>query len=386
MATARRAASNQNGMRRVHVPQRAESTFDFTLLFLVLFLLCFGVVMIYSASSYIASMEGDSFSYVKKQVLAIILGLIAMGICSLVDYHVWKRFAWISYAVTIVCIALVKTPLGLESHGATRWIKLGPLSFQPAELAKLSIVLVCGVMLEKYARSMGKFANVVRMMLIVGVIGGMIYVLTNNLSSAIIIMGIGVIMIFVASPKYMQFVIPGVILFAAAGGYLMLKGGFRAERILVWLEPEEHAQGLGYQVMQGLYAIGSGGIFGKGLGQSVQKLGFVPEAQNDMIFTIICEELGLVGALIVIVVFGVLIWRLYCIAMTAKDLFGSLIAVGVLAHISLQVVLNIAVVTNSIPNTGVTLPFISYGGTSMLFLMIEMGLVMSVSYHRGGES
>lgn len=386
MATSRRAASERNGMKRVRIPQSAESSFDFTMLFLVLFLLCFGVVMIYSASSYIASMEGDSFAYVKKQVLAIVLGLVAMGICTIVDYHVWKRFAWLSYAVTIVCIILVKTPLGLESHGATRWIKLGPLSFQPAELAKLSIVLVCGVMLEKYARSMGKFTNLVRMVMIVGVIGGLIYVLTKNLSSAIIIMGIGVIMIFVVSPKYMQFIIPGVILVAAAGAFLMLKGGFRAERILVWLEPEQHAQEGGYQVMQGLYAIGSGGILGKGLGQSVQKLGYVPEAQNDMIFTIICEELGLVGALIVIVVFGVLIWRLYCVAMTARDLFGSLIAVGVLAQISLQVVLNIAVVTNSIPNTGVTLPFISYGGTSMLFLMIEMGLVLSVSYHRGGES
>ena len=165
----------------------------------------------------------------------------------------------------------------------------------------------------------------------------------------------------------------------------MLLGGFRASRILVWLDPEKYASEGGFQVLQGLYAIGSGGLFGKGLGQSVQKLGFVPEAQNDMIFTIICEELGLFGGIAVLLLFAFLIWRFMVVANNADDLFGSLIVVGVMAHIAVQVILNVAVVTKTVPNTGITLPFISYGGTSVLFLLSEIGLVLSVARHTRRE-
>ena len=216
-----------------------------------------------------------------------------------------------------------------------------------------------------------------------GIIAGMIYVITDNLSSAIIVAGIGFVMLFVASPKYSHFIVTGVI--AIAGFVLLMlfegivKGSFRFDRIVVWLNPEKYPQEGGFQVLQALYAIGSGGILGKGLGNGIQKLGFVPEAQNDMIFTIICEELGLIGAIAVIGMFVFMIWRFMIIANNAPDLFGSMLVVGVLAHIAIQVVLNIAVVTNTIPNTGVTLPFISYGGTSVVFLMMEMGMVLSVS-------
>ena len=221
---------------------------------------------------------------------------------------------------------------------------------------------------------MAKFRTLVKVMIpvlpVVGLVGA------SNLSTAIIILGIAAALIFVASPKYAQFLVMG----AAAAGFLgifLALESYRLERLAIWRHPEQYEKG--YQTLQGLYAIGSGGLFGRGLGNSVQKLGFLPEAQNDMIFSIICEELGLMGASLVIGLFLILIWRFFVIATSAKDLTGALIATGAMAHMMIQVILNIAVVTNSIPNTGITLPFISYGGTSVVFLLLEMGLVLSVS-------
>ena len=220
-----------------------------------------------------------------------------------------------------------------------------------------------------------------------GLVSGLVWKVTDNLSSAIIIFGIAGLMLFVASPDYKRFVIIGII--GAAGAALIVflianagdtEGmGFRSARILAWLDPGSDPSDKGFQTLQALYAIGSGGIFGKGLGQSMQKLGYLPEEQNDMIFAVICEELGLFGAIAVILIFILLIWRFMVIANNAPDLFGALLVVGVMGHIAIQVILNIAVVTNTIPNTGISLPFISYGGTSVLFLLIEMGLVMSVA-------
>lgn len=370
-----------SGTRKIRVKKAKDVMFDYSLLFIIIFLFCFGLVMIYSASSYNANLEfdGDSFHYVKTQLLAGVLGFACMFIISRIDYHFWKKLAWVAYFGSIAAILLVLTPLGIESHGARRWVGVGALQFQPAEIAKIAAIILMAALLERFAKSMRKFSNLVRMIFIIVILAGLIYVITDNLSSAIIILGISVVMMFVVSPKYSHFILSGLAVFAAGAGYLLLAGGFRADRIRVWLNPEAYEQEGGYQVMQGLYAIGSGGVFGKGLGQSVQKLGFVPEAQNDMIFTIICEELGLVGAIAIILVFMIMIWRLLNIANNAQDLFGSLIAAGIMAHIAIQVVLNIAVVTNTIPNTGITLPFISYGGTSIVFLLAEMGLAFSVS-------
>ena len=215
----------------------------------------------------------------------------------------------------------------------------------------------------------------------------MVWKITDNMSSAVIILGIAVFMIFVASPDYKKFIVMGSIAVAGVSGivYAIANAAssegknFRFDRVLAWLNPEAYAQDKGFQTLQALYAIGSGGIWGKGLGQSMQKLGFLPEAQNDMIFSIICEELGLFGALAIILLFIILIWRLMVIANNAQDLFGAMLVVGVLSHVAVQVILNIAVVTNTIPNTGISLPFISYGGTSVLFLLAEMGLALSVS-------
>ena len=267
---------------------------------------------------------------------------------------------------------------GEEYNGSKRWLSLGPVSFQPSEFAKVAVIVFLSWLIEKNIKKMGKFKSIVLTMLtilpIVGLVGA------SNLSTAIIILGIGAVLIFTASPKYLQF------FWMIAGGagfmtiFLALES-YRLERIAIWRNPEKYEKG--YQTLQGLYAIGSGGLFGRGLGNSVQKLGFLPEAQNDMIFSIICEELGLVGAGILIGVFLILIWRFFVIAAKAEDLTGALIATGAMAHMMIQIILNIAVVTNSIPNTGITLPFISYGGTSVVFLLLEMGLVLSVSGYSG---
>ena len=215
----------------------------------------------------------------------------------------------------------------------------------------------------------------------------MVMVITQNMSSAIIIFGIVYLMLFIASSDVRPYILfaLGAVGFAVFIVFLVDKNiipaeiSFRLSRIKAWLNPEAYASGKGYQTLQALYSIGSGGIFGKGLGQSTQKLGFVPEAQNDMIFSIICEELGLFGAIAVIFIFVILIWHIMAVANNAPDLFGSLLSVGVMGHFAIQVVLNIAVVTNTIPNTGITLPFISFGGSSTLFLLAEIGLVLSVS-------
>ena len=228
--------------------------------------------------------------------------------------------------------------------------------------------------------------GVIRVLAWGGFSAAVVYLITDNLSTAIIVMGITCITIFVVHPKTKIFVgIAGVgIVLAIAGARILgtmmeTSGSFRLRRILVWLHPEDFASGDGYQTIQALYAIGSGGLLGKGLGQSIQKLSFLPEPQNDMIFAVICEELGLFGAIAVIFMFLFMLYRFLVIAGNAPDLFGAMLVTGVLAHIAIQVVLNIAVVTNVIPNTGITLPFISYGGTSVLFLMVEMGMVLSVS-------
>ena len=366
---------------------------DYSLLFIVLFLLGFGLIMVYSTSSYEANLDyGDSAFYLKKQLFATILGLAAMIFVANVPYHFWERFAVIGYIVSVVLILLI-IPFGIESHGAKRWLPIGPLTLQPAEVAKLAMILFLSSMvctMGKQIRSRKGFWSV---LLVPMPIALMLWKITDNVSSAVIVVGIAALMLFVSCPDYKRFILLG--LGAIAGAALIVfvivqmsaaqvdstdsVGGFRGARILAWLDPEAYASGKGFQTIQALYAIGSGGVLGKGLGASMQKLGFLPEAQNDMIFSIICEELGLFGGFAVIIMFIMLIWRFMVIANNAPDLFGALLVVGVLGHIAIQVILNVAVVTNTIPNTGISLPFISYGGSSVMFLLIEIGLVLSVA-------
>ena len=364
-----------------------ETFFDYTLLFIVLFLLGFGLVMLYSTSSYEASMEmGDSAYYLKKQVASTVLGLIVMMVIANIPYHFWERFAFLGYVVSVVLILLVLTPLGIEANGARRWINVFGISLQPAEVAKLAMILFLASLVCKMGRSIRTPKGFMIMLAAPLPICAEVYLVTKNLSSAVIIFGIAVLMVFVSSPDYKKFILIGLagITVCALAVYLIVNAAdsdslsFRGGRILAWLDPEAYADGKGFQTLQALYAIGSGGIWGKGLGQSMQKLGFLPEAQNDMIFSIICEELGLFGATAVMLLFLLLIWRFMVIANNASDLFGAMLVVGVMGHIAIQVILNIAVVTNTIPNTGISLPFISYGGSSVLFLLAEMGLVLSV--------
>ena len=369
--------------------KQAEYFFDYTLLFIVLFLLGFGLIMVYSTSSYEASMTAslnyDEAYYLKHQAAAAALGLVAMMVVSRIPYHFWEPFALLGYLVSAVLIAMVMTPLGITANGATRWLNLG-VSVQPAEIAKLCMILFLASFICKMGKGIRSFKGFLLVLLIPVPICVMVWQITDNLSSAIIIFGIAFLMLFVASPEYKRFLLMGAAGIAGAAllVFVILQMDsssldFRGNRILAWLNPEDYATGTGFQTLQSLYAIGSGGIFGKGLGQSIQKLGFLPEAQNDMIFSIICEELGLFGGIAVILLFILLCWRFMVIANNAPDLFGALLVVGVMGHIAIQVILNIAVVTNTIPNTGISLPFISYGGSSVMFLLIESGLVLSVA-------
>lgn len=350
---------------------------DYSLFFLVIFLLGFGLVMLYSVSAYNSQDKfGNPLYYLKRQGLAMILGVIAMIVISKIDYHVWIHFGNLAYLIALVLCTVVIF-INDKKHGSARWLPLGPLSFQPSELAKLAMILFLAGIVCRIPKQIGKFSNLLKVMAMVVPI--FIIVAIANLSTAIIIMGIAIVVTFVASPKIWQFVVMGVSGILGGGVLFILAASYRMDRIEIWLHPEDDPTDKGFQTLQGLYAIGSGGLFGKGLGQSMQKLGFLPEAQNDMVFSIICEELGLFGAFCVIMLFLLMIWRLMVIANNAADLYGTLIVSGIMAHIAIQVILNIAVVTNTIPNTGITLPFISYGGTATSFLLAEMGLALSVS-------
>lgn len=362
--------------------------YDYSLLFTIIFLTVFGLIMIYSASSYKAQMDYGNPAYfmIRQGVIAGFGFLIMFGVSKL-DYHIWARFATLGYIMSYVTLFLTMfTPLGIASHGKKRWLGIGSLRFQPTELVKISLILFLAVLISK----LGVKINQRRAVAVIVALSAplALLVMANNLSSGIIICGIVFVMLFVACKIKWPFFLcvglaVGLLAVSPYIGHVLVGIGilkdYQLGRINVWVNPVQYARSGGYQVLQGLYAIGSGGLFGKGLGESLQKLGFVPEAQNDMIFSIICEELGLFGAISLILIFMFMIYRFMVIAGNAPDLMGAMLVVGVMGHIAIQVILNIAVVTNTIPNTGVTLPFISYGGTSVLFLMLEMGMVLGVS-------
>ena len=375
---------------RSNTQRKAKADYyDYSLVAVIVLLTCFGLIMLYSTSSYTAEINyGDDMFFFKKQAMISVACIIMALVISRINYRILNRFAAALYVAALVLMALVKTPLGQSSHGAQRWLNLGPIQFQPAEIAKIAVIVCLPYMIVH----MGKKVRTLKGCMVLAGVGGLLafaaYLFTDNLSTAIIIFCITAGLIFVAHPDMKIFVIiaaVGITLIVV--GVLILNatasvdgsGSFRLRRIMVWLHPEEYADTWGYQTIQALYAIGSGGFFGRGLGNSIQKLGSVPEAQNDMIFSIICEELGIFGAIMVLALFGYLLYRLFFVAQNAPDMFGSLLVSGVFVHIALQVIMNVAVVLNIMPNTGVTLPFISYGGTSILFLMAEMGLALSVA-------
>jgi cell division protein FtsW len=342
--------------------------------------------MIYSASSYAAQLKYEDAGYfMMRQAKIALAGFAVMILISKLDYHWYSKFAVVAYGLSYVLMIAVSF-VGLKVNGKRRWLGVGSLSFQPTEFVKIALIVMLAVLIVQMGRNIntrkGVLVVIATALPIAGIVGA------NNLSSGIIIVGIAFVMLFVSCKKKWPFFACGL----GAAGLLAFAGpmvtvleklnilhDYQLGRILAWLDPEAYPTTIGFQVLQGLYAIGSGGLVGRGLGQSIQKMGFVPEAQNDMIFSIICEELGLFGAVSVILIFLFMIYRFMLIADNAPDLLGALLVVGVMGHIAIQVILNIAVVTNTIPNTGITLPFISYGGTSVLFLMMEMGIVLSVS-------
>lgn len=368
--------------RDVRQKKKLNSYYDYSLLFLIIFIVGFGLVMIYSSSSYNAvRLYGRSTYFLEKQLFSVGLGMVVMLFVSKCDYHLLLMKLPIvrirpTTALYLLCMGLqiLVLLIGDEINGAKRWIRIGGMSFQPSELAKIAVILFTAYIINLAPKKINKFSGFLRVCVFVFPL--ILLVLIENLSTAII-MGLSMVAIcFVASRKKGYFFLC-LILAVAVLVPAVLTQGYRMERFEVWQNVETHPKG--YQILQGLYAIASGGLFGKGLGESMQKLGFIPEAHNDMIFSIICEELGLFGAVALILVFVLMIWRIFVIAVNAPDLFGGLIATGVLMHIASQVVINIAVVTNSIPSTGIPLPFISYGGTSVAILLVEMGIVLSVS-------
>lgn len=365
--------------------------FDYNLLAVLIFIICFGLIMLYSASAYNsqAANNGDGMYLFRRQAMVTAGSFVVMLVISKIDYHLYAPVAKIIYYISIFLMVLVRwSPLGIKANGSKRWlgIKDTPFQMQPSEVAKIAVIIFIPYIICQLGKYLKTSAGMTRVLVYGGFASFSVFFFTDNLSTAIIVAGIVCGMIFVAHPKTKPFIKIAVGGMVAVGIFLVIilvqlssSDNFRIQRVVTWLQPDKHMAEGGYQVMQGLYAIGSGGFWGKGLGNSVQKLSAIPEVQNDMILAAICEELGIFGAIVILILFGMLLYRLMFIAQNAPDLYGSLIVTGIFTHIALQVILNIAVVTNLIPTTGITLPFFSYGGTSILFLMSEMGLALGVS-------
>ncbi|MBO4835881.1 MAG: cell division protein FtsW [Lachnospiraceae bacterium] len=356
-----------------------RGSIDWMLVAIVLALLVFGLVMLYSASSYEAQIKFSTpIYYVKKQLIATVLGLFVMFLTVLIPHKVIEKLAIPLFIVAIVLMGLVRSPLGFEANGAYRWLDFKFITVQPSEVLKVALIITLAMLLSRFVQYLGDIKMFLIVMGINIIATGLTAFLTDDLGTAIIIFVTGFIMIFLASRKVLYLLITLIVVFGGGVGYVLLRSTKRV-RVEAWLNLEKYADDIGYQITQALYAIGSGGLLGKGLGKSTQKLGFVPESENDMIFSIVCEELGIIGGIVLIILFALLIWRMKKIFDQAPDLYSKLIVAGVSTHIAIQTFLNIAVVTNLLPNTGVPLPFISYGGTAVIFLLIEIGLVLGVS-------
>ena len=367
-------------------PKRKKSEYvsgklDITFLSFVLILFTIGLVMLFSASyAYSYEYYGNSYKFITRQALFGAVGIVIMLGVSKIDYHFWRRFAWIAYAVTIIMLGvLLVLPPMVDGMDVKRWIVIGPVNFQPSEVAKFAVILLFSSLIAANQKQMKSFRFIVFLVFLLGLTCGLV-VLEPHLSATVLIFAIGVVLLVVGG-------IPKRYIFAGAGaavglGVLAVATGFigyGSDRIKYWLDPWADPTGLGFQTIQSLLAIGSGGILGRGIGQSRQKYLWVPEPHNDFIFSIVCEELGLIGAMVIIILFCLLVWRGFTIAMRSQDKFGSLLAIGLTFQVGLQAMLNIWVVTNTIPNTGISLPFFSYGGTSLVILLAEMGIVLSVS-------
>lgn len=371
--------TRETANRRIPI-KPVKGNIDLTFLVLVLTLLVLGLVLMFSASyAYAYYYEGNSFHYITRQLVWAGLGLGAMAFLSTWDYHIWHRFAWLAFGVTVVMLVIVY--FMPERNGAHRWIFIAGQQFQPTEIAKFSVVLLFSHMISLNHDKMKTFQYGILPYGIILVIYAGLIIFEPHLSATILIMGLGVVLIFVggASLKWFGLGMAGGVSLAAIAMMIPSINERAMYRINVWKDPFIDPKVAGFQTIQSLYAIGSGGLMGAGIGNSRQKYLFLPEPQNDFVFAIICEELGFVGAVLIILLFALLICRGFMIAVKARDRFGMLLATGLTAQVGIQTVLNIAVVTNTIPNTGISLPFFSYGGSALSMLLAQMGIILSIS-------
>ena len=386
--------SNQQNQASNPQPKLGVGTIDHTIFLVVAILTLFGIMMVFSASYVVtgrsARYEFDTFFYLRRHAVIAALGFGVMYVAANFKYRYLKRFAMPLYLASIALL-LFTFFLGPTIGGARRWLPL-PIAgqFQPSEIAKVAIILVLARVLSRNRDILDKWPGFLFCSAIVGIMA--VFVALGGLSTAIIIGIIGGGMLFMASPYILRFMVAGVTAVAGMLGYLYVMayrsyllpeaigGAFRGGRFLAWRDPFSDMTGYGFQIVQSLYAIASGGLFGLGIGQSRQKT-FLPEVHNDVIFSVVAEELGFVGAGIILLLFSILVWRGLKIAMNAPDSFGALVAVGIILMIASQVIINVAVVTNSIPNTGIPLPFISYGGTALVVSMGCMGILLNISRH-----
>ena len=362
---------------------------DMPLLIFILVLLAIGLVMLFSASyanSYY--LQGNSYYYISRQAVFAVFGVTAMLLISTFDYHSFHKLAIVIFGVSLFLLVflLICRYAHIESIAnwegdATRWLNFGFVSFQPSEIAKFALIVLFAHMISRNLDRMDTFRyGVVPYVAIMGLVAALIF-LESHLSATLIILALGAIMMFVGGTKPRWFLIGGVLVAAVLLFVVVTKGGYQMDRIRIWLDPfsSDLDRDLTHQTRQSLYAIGSGGLLGVGLGQSRQKYLYLPAPQNDFIFAIVCEELGFVGALVIIVLFALLIWRGVYVSIHARDKFGMLLGLGITFQVGLQAVLNICVVTNTIPNTGISLPFFSYGGTALLMLLGQMGILLNIS-------
>ncbi len=354
---------------------------DIPFLILALALLIFGLIMVASSGHVFALYKyGDSYHYIKRQLIFAVLGVAIMLAVAFFDYHRFRKYAFPLLIVAVILLILVLIPIpgvSIKANGARRWLNFG-VQFQPSEIGKFAIIVSFAAYISANYKHMKKFkVGVLPLVLMLGTVVGLVAVETH-LSGAILILAIGAVMMFVGGVPARYFI--GAIT-AGVGGLagIILFTPYMQSRIKMWLDPFSDPQGAGYQIIQSQYAIGSGGFFGLGLGQSRQKHLYIPEPQNDYIFSIALEELGFVGGLFILLLFIMLIWRGFVIAFHARDKFGSLLVIGIVSRVAVQMILNIGVVTNALPSTGISLPFFSYGGTALVMLLFEMGVVLSVS-------
>ena len=367
----------------VKPPLQTRGKMDITFFFLLMLILTIGLVMLFSSSyAYALTYYSDSYYFIKRQLVFAVVGIVLMLIVSRIDYHFWRKFSWILYFISVGMLALLYI-IPPMVDGYRRWLAIGPISFQPSEVAKFSIVLLFSSLVSNDYARLAKGKGVFKLLVLLAIVCALV-LFETHLSATVLIFSLGIYLIIVGGLKVKKKVLlTGLI----GGGGLLAVGlylfvgvfGYARNRFEYWFHPEKAATGEGFQTLQSLYAIGSGGFLGRGLGQSRQKYLWVPEPHNDFIFSIVCEELGYVGAVAIIVVFCLLVWRGFTIGMKAPDKFGALLASALSFQIGLQAALNILVASNTIPNTGISLPFFSYGGSSLIILLVEMGIVLSVS-------